>query len=286
MMLKKILFSKNIIHHIVIWMAIAFALSPVLWILSASFNPGGTLYGQQLIPNNPTLDHYITLLTSERYPFMIWLGNSLLVSLSASLLTVLLCALAAYSFSRFRFLGRRWGLLTLLLIQMFPVTLTFVAIYLFLLWIGKYIPPLGVNTLLGLIFVYLGKALGLNTWLMKGYFDTIPHDLEESAMIDGATQLQAFIRIILPLARPILAVVFILSFIANYSEYLLASILLTGSQKYTLAVGLHFFISGSYNTRWGTFSAAAIIGSLPILILFLVLQDQIISGLTGGALKG
>lgn len=278
--------SRILVPHIVIWMAIVFALFPVAWIFSASINPGQTLYGQSFIPQHPTFEHYWTLFTSDRYPFMLWLGNSLLVTITASLVTVFLCALAAYAFSRFRFWGRRWGLLTLLLIQMFPVMLAFVAIYLLLLWIGKYLPWLGVNTLLGLILVYLGASLGLNTWLMKGYFDTIPHDLEESALMDGATQFQAFIRIILPLSRPILTVIFILSFIANYSEYLLASILLTGTEKYTLAVGLHFFIVGNYNTHWGTFAAAAIIGALPILILFLALQKQLISGLTGGALKG
>jgi ABC-type maltose transport system permease subunit len=257
-----------------------------VWILSASLNAGGTLYGQSLIPSRPTGANYQTLFTSENYPFIRWIGNSILVSLAASVFTVSFSALAAYAFSRFRFRGRRAGLLSILLIQMFPVMLAFVAIYLFLLWLGERIPPIGVNTLGGLILVYLGNALGLNTWLMKGYFDTVPHSLEDSAKIDGATQLQSFIRVIVPLSRPILAVVFILTFINTYSEYLIASILLSGSERFTLSVGLRLFIVGQYNTRWGTFCAAAILGAVPILALFLALQDQIISGLTGGAEKG
>jgi len=277
---------KKIIQHMIIFAAIAFAFFPVVWIFSASINPGGTLYGQKLIPKHPTLEHYKVLFTDERYPFMLWLWNSLKVSAIASLIAVFLCALASYAFSRFHFRGRRTLLLTLLLVQMFPVMLAFVALYLLLLWIGKYVPFMGLNTHAGLILVYLGSALGLNTWLMKGYFDTIPHDLEEAALIDGATRFQAFVKIILPLARPILTVIFILTFIGNYSEYLLASVILTGMKKYTLAVGLNFFITTDYARHWGTFAAAAILGSLPVLVIFFSLQDQIISGLTGGGVKG
>ncbi|RKX54423.1 MAG: maltose ABC transporter permease MalG [Thermotoga sp.] len=277
---------KRTVQYVVIFAAIAFALFPVVWIISASINPGGTLYGQRLIPKNPTLDHYKVLFTDKRYPFVLWLWNSIKVSVTASLITVFLCALASYAFSRFHFRGRRTGLLTLLLIQMFPVMLAFVALYLLLLWIGKYLPFMGLNTHPGLILVYLGGALGFNTWLMKGYFDTIPHELEEAALIDGATRFQTFMKIIIPLARPILTVIFILTFIGDYSEYLLASIILTGTKKYTLAVGLNLFITSDYARHWGTFAAAAIIGSLPVLFLFFSLQKQIISGLTGGGVKG
>ena len=284
--MKKRLILKRIVQYTVIFSVMIFAFFPIIWILSASINPSGTLYGQSLIPKKPTIEHYKTLFTDKRYPFILWLLNSLKVSTIASAITVFLCALGSYAFSRFRFHGRRTLLLSLLLVQMFPVMLAFVAIYLLLLWLGKYIPFMGLNTHAGLILVYLGGSLGFNTWLMKGYFDTIPHDLEEAALIDGATRFQAFVRIILPLARPILTVIFILSFIGNYSEYLLASIILSDSKKYTLAVGLNFFISTDYARHWGTFAAAAILGSLPILIIFFSLQDQIVSGLTGGSVKG
>ena len=201
------------------------------------------------------------------------------------MITVFLCALGAYAFSRFRFRGRRAGLLALLLVQMFPQMLAMVAIYLLLIKIKEFVPWLGYNTHPGLIMVYLGGAMGFNTWFMKGYFDTIPRSVEESALVDGATPFQAFLRIVLPLARPILAVVLIIQFITTYSEYVLASILLKGTEMYTLAVGLRFFIQQAYDRRWGVFSAAAILGALLILAIFLPLQKLIISGLTGGAVK-
>lgn len=161
-----------------------------------------------------------------------------------------------------------------------------VAIYLLVLNIGKLVPALGINTHAGLIMVYLGGAMGVNAWLMKGYFDTIPNSLEESAMMDGATPFQAFWMIILPLARPILAVIFLLQFIGTYSEFILASILITSSEKYTLAVGLQMFIQDQYASRWGVFSAASVLGALPIVVLFLLLQKYLVSGLTAGAVKG
>ena len=161
-----------------------------------------------------------------------------------------------------------------------------VSIYLLVLSIGRIIPALGINTHAGLIMVYLGGAMGVNAWLMKGYFDTIPSSLEESAMIDGASPFQAFFMIILPLARPILAVVFLLQFIGTYSEFILASILITSTEKYTLAVGLQFFIQDQYASRWGVFAAASVLGALPIVILFTLLQKNLVTGLTSGAVKG
>lgn len=272
-------------RHLLIWLAIAYALFPAIWILSASFNPTNNLLEQRFIPRNPSFVHYRTLFTDPTSPFPTWVWNTIKVAGVTAIITVFLCALGAYAFSRFRFRGRRTGLLTLLLVQMFPQMLAMVAIYLLLLELGKYFPWLGLNTHLGLILVYLGGAMGFNTWFMKGYFDTIPRSLEESAMVDGATPFQAFWRIILPLARPILAVVLIIQFITSYGEYILASILLKGVDRYTLAVGLRFFIQEAYNRRWGTFAAASIMGAIVILIIFLPLQRLIISGLTRGAVK-
>jgi len=274
-----------IVRHALIWLVIVFALFPVVWIVSASFNPTNSLQTQQLIPRNPTLQHYRTLFTDPNVPFLRWLLNTLKISGITAVGTVILCALGAYAFSRFRFTGRRTGLLGLLIVQMFPQMLAMVAIYLLLLAISEYIPSFGLNTHPGLILVYLGGAMGFNTWFMKGYFDTIPRSLEESAMVDGATPFRAFIRIIIPLARPILAVVLIIQFITSYGEYILASILLRGTEMYTLSVGLRFFTQEAYSRRWGTFAAAAIIGALMILAIFLPLQRMIISGLTGGAVK-
>lgn len=274
-----------IVRHALIWIGVIYALFPILWILSASFNPTNNLLEQKLLPANPTLEHYRRLFTDPTIPFPRWVLNTVIVSGTTAVITVFLCALGAYAFSRFRFRGRRAGLLALLLVQMFPQMLAMVAIYLLLIKIKEFVPWLGYNTHPGLIMVYLGGAMGFNTWFMKGYFDTIPRSVEESALVDGATPFQAFLRIVLPLARPILAVVLIIQFITTYSEYVLASILLKGTEMYTLAVGLRFFIQQAYDRRWGVFSAAAILGALLILAIFLPLQKLIISGLTGGAVK-
>ncbi len=276
--------------HLLMLLLVAFALFPIIWIISASINPTGSLTGQKLIPDNATIENYRIFFANggEQYdtPFLLWLWNSLKLGLLTGVFGTFMCALGAYAFSRFRFKGRRTGLLSLLLIQMFPQMLAMVAIYFLLLQIGEYVPWAGLNTHLGLLMVYLGGTLGFNTWLMKGYFDSIPHSLEESARVDGASHFQAFIRIILPLARPILTVIFILTLIFVYSDFILASILLQGKEQYTLAVGLKLFIFNNYDQRWGIFAAAALIGAIPIVAIFLILQDQLIGGLTQGSVKG
>jgi ABC-type maltose transport system permease subunit len=168
---------------------------------------------------------------------------------------------------------------------MFPQMLAMVAIFLLVLSLGDIFPWAGLNTHTGLIFVYLGGAMGFNTWLMKGYFDTIPRSLEESARVDGATPFQAFYKIVLPLARPILATIFILSFISTYSEFILATILLRSNDQFTLAVGMNLLISDQYGRRWGMFAAGALIAMLPFLIVFILSQRSLVSGLTRGAVK-
>lgn len=284
-MLNKTSKKGKIIRHIIIWIAIAFALFPILWTISASFNPANSLIGQGLIPNNASLENYRELFNSDRHPFLIWLWNSIKISLVTSVFSVAFTALAAYPFSRFKFWGRRKGLFVILLIQIFPQMLAMVALYLLFLKIQQYLPMFGLNQHPALITIYLGGAIGVNTWLMKGYLDTIPTSLEEAAYIDGASKFQAFIRIILPLARPILAVLFVLQFIKTYSEYILASIILNTSEKFTLAVGLHLFISDMYAKRWGVFAAAALLGAIPIVVLFMMVQKYIVHGLIGGAVK-
>ena len=279
-------FFRGLWRHAVLLIFVLFALFPILWVVSASFNPANTLVGQSLIPKNASLANYREIFTSEQYPIALWIKNSIVIGLITSALVVVMTSLAAYAFSRFRFKGRREGLFASLLVQVFPQMLAAVSIYLLVLSIGKIFPALGINTHAGLIMVYLGGAMGVNAWLMKGYFDTIPTSLEESAMIDGASPFQAYYMIILPLARPILAVIFLLQFIGTYSEFILASILISSSEKYTLAVGLQLFIQDQYASRWGVFSAASVLGALPIVILFMFLQKYLVSGLTSGAVKG
>lgn len=221
---------------------------------------------------------------STYFRFVGWLGNSIFVALMVSLISVVVTAMAAYPFSRMRFPGRKQGLLTLLLVQMFPSIMFMIALYALLQFIGNYIPMLGLNSIGGLIFAYSGQ-IAFNIFLIKGYFDTIPDSLEESAMIDGATRFQAFRRVVIPLSRPILAVVAILTFMNIFNEFLIARILLQDIDKWTYAVGLWQF-SGRFETSWGPFTAAALIGAVPMVIFFLVLQDYIVGGLTKGAVKG
>ncbi|MFO7882440.1 MAG: ABC transporter permease subunit [Kosmotogaceae bacterium] len=221
---------------------------------------------------------------STYFYFMKWLFNSILIALSVAIISVLVAAFAAYPFSRMRFFGRSQGLLFLLLIQMFPTVMFMIAIYSLLQFLGNYVPFLGLDTITGMIFIYCGN-IAFNIWLIKGYFDTIPDSLEESALIDGANRLQTFWKIVLPLARPILAVIAILTFMNVFNEFVMASIILQSIDKWTYAVGLQQF-SGRFEASWGPFTAAALIGAIPMLTFFLLLQDQIVGGLTKGSVKG
>ena len=275
-----------ILRLTVAFIAILFSLFPVFFIISAAFNPTGAISTSDLIPVYPTLKHFRELFSSTLNPFPLWLWNSLKVSGITAVLSVMITALAAYAFSRFRFKGRRNLLLTLVLVQVFPNLLAIVSLYLMLLQIGSYIPFFGLNSHAGLILVYLGGTMGMGVWLMKGFFDSIPRDLDESAKVDGASDWQIFWRIIFPLVRPILAVIGILNFIGTFNDFILASVLLQSKEKMTFMVGLYQVVAGQFNTQWGLFAAGAIVGALPIVILYLVLQDQIVGGLTAGAVKG
>ncbi len=259
------------------------ALYPIVYVVMASVNPTNSL--SDLIPNEISFNNYNKLFNDSQYPVMQWILNSVKVASISTVLILFLTTLASYAFSRFRFSGRRQGLLLILLIQLFPNTLAIVSLYLLLLQIGDLIPWLGLNTHGGLILVYAGGALGFNTWLMKGFFDTIPRELDESANMDGATKTQTFVFILLPLVRPILAVIAILSFITTYGDFILARVMLSSKDNYTLAVGLNL-IQDDRAKNWGLFSAGALIGALPIVIVFLFMQKQLIGGLTSGSVKG
>jgi arabinogalactan oligomer / maltooligosaccharide transport system permease protein len=263
-----------------------YAIFPVVWIFSASINPSNSLVNQQLIPDNATFANYRALAASTLFPFRTWMWNSIKLATVVTVLGTLFTALAAYAFSRFRFRGRRSLLQTILLIQVFPNFLNMVALFLILQQLGRYIPWLSLNSHGGLILIYLGGILGVNTWLMKGFFDSIPRDLDEAATIDGAGPWQTFWWVIMPLVRPILVVVGLLIFVGTYSEFVLARVMLTTQENYTLAVGLSLFIRDQYANRWGTFAAGALIGALPVVIIFLALQRYLVGGLTAGSVKG
>jgi len=230
--------------------------------------------------------NFDVLLTSDRQPFMRWLFNTVVVASVTAILTVMITALSAYSFSRFRFQGRQQLLVLILLVQVFPNLLAMVAIFLMLQQIGNYLPFLGLNTLGGLILVYVGGAMGINIWLMKGFFDSVPRDIDESALVDGASHWQTYWQLIFPLVRPILIVVGILSFVGTFNEFILARVLLRDKESWTLMVGLWGYISDNFARDWGIFAAGAVIGAIPTLVIYLALQDQIVGGLTQGSVKG
>ena len=267
--------------------AVLFAVGPVLLIVSASLDPRDSMTSQRLIPPGATGKNYSDLFTSKVHPFGKWLLNTLKISSITAVLTIFICSISAYAFSRFRFRGRRSLLLSVFLIQVFPNALTMIATFLLIQAIGRFVPGLGLNSHGGLILVYLGGAMGINTWLMKGYFDSVPRSLDESAKIDGASNWQIYWKIIIPVVKPIIAVVTLLSFISAYSDFLIPQIIIQDTNKFTLAVGLTLFIrSGQYSQSWGVFAAGALIGAVPIVVLYLFLQDFLVSGLTAGAVKG
>lgn len=272
-------------RHLVGIIACVFAGFPILYIVSASLNQQGTLISSNKLFTGLTLANYLELFHMPQQPFGAWYVNTIVIGLSSAALSVFLGALAAYAFSRLRFYGRRTGLFSLILVQMFPQVLSIVAIYLLLSHFGDVFPLLGINSRLALILVYLGSALGVNTYLMYGFFNTMPKEIDEAAKIDGAGHARIFFTIILPLVSPILAVVALLSFIATANEYAVASTVLVSPEKQTLAVGLYGFVSQKFSQNWGLFSAGAVLAAVPVVVIFICLQKYIVSGLTAGAVK-
>ncbi len=272
-------------RHLVAIAAVAFSLGPIVFVLSAALNPLGTLSSSTLIPTGASLDNFTRLLQDTNFPS--WFMNSVAIAGLASLISLFLSALAAFAFSRLRFKGRRTGLMSLLLIQMFPQFLAVVALFLIFSKITDLWPAIGFNTWWGMILLYLGGALGVNTWLMKGFFDTIPKELDESATVDGASHTGIFFRILLPLVSPILAVSALLSFIGTINEFLLANLFLTDGGSKTLAVGLYGLVQGSErNTNFGIFCAGTLLTAIPTVGVFMYLQRYIVEGLSAGAVKG
>ncbi|MER7888374.1 sugar ABC transporter permease [Micromonospora sp. NPDC094482] len=272
-------------RHLVGVLAVVFSLFPIVFVLSAALNPRGTLSSTELVPTDGvSVENFGNLFA--QFAFARWFANSLLVAGLAALVSIFLSALAAYAFSRMRFAGRRIGLLALLLIQMFPQFLAVVAIFLIFTTITDLWPGIGFNTPWGLFLLYMGGALGVNTWLMKGFFDTLPRELDESATMDGATHAQVFFRIMLPLVAPILAVTALLSFIGTINEFMLANVFLTDTESKTLAVGMYGMVAGERNNNFGMFAAATLLTAIPTVLVFQLLQRYIVSGLTSGAVKG
>lgn len=274
--------SKLEVAFIYLFFVIMFVIIgyPLLWTVMMSINPGTNMLVTQLFPDNPTLEHYKWLFTSPNSDYLIWYKNSLGVAVANSIGSVILTSLVAYAFSRYKFIGRKYGLYMFLLLQMFPALMGMVALYILLTTIGL------TDSLVGLTIIYLGGQIPFNAWLVKGYFDTIPRELDEAAKIDGAGHLRIFWTIMLPLAKPILAVVALFNFMAPFMDFLLPRIVLTSPEKYTLALGLYNFINDQFSTNFTRFSAGAILIAVPIALVFLLLQRYLIGGLTAGATKG
>ncbi|WP_093050388.1 sugar ABC transporter permease [Salipaludibacillus aurantiacus] len=275
---------KNLLEMIGIYTVIGIMfviiLYPLLWTLGVSFNPGRGLYGAQIIPDNWSLAHYEWLFFDPRSNYLTWYKNTLIVALSVSALATFTVGLTAYAFSRYRFKGRKNGLYAFLLLQMFPVLMAMVALYILLNTVGL------LDSLVGLIIIYIGGAIPMNAFLVKGYFDTLPRELDESAKIDGAGHFRIFFQILLPLAKPILAVVALFNFMAPFMDFILPRIVLRSPENFTLALGLFNFVNDEFANTFTRFAAGAILIAVPIALVYLFLQRYLISGLASGATKG
>lgn len=265
------------ISRVIIWIVIVAVMFPALWIIMSSFSAGDSFFLSSLFPKKLSLEHYIELFTET--DFVLWVWNSLKMCLIVAVLQLAMTTLAAYAFSRMRFTGRKYGLMTLLVLQVFPNSMAVSGYYILVYNFGL------VDNSLALILVLAGGS-AFNIWLLKSYIDGIPRELDEAAMVDGAGHFKVFYKIILPLAMPQLVVIFLFSFIATYSEYVISSVFLQTPGKMTLALGLQSFITNQFAAHWTLFSAAAVISSVPIMIVFMALQKYIQNGLVAGGVKG
>jgi arabinogalactan oligomer/maltooligosaccharide transport system permease protein len=252
---------------------------PVLVVINTSLRPSNALYttSLRLIPEGATLRAYGAILFEK--PFLLWMRNSLIVAIAVTLFGVALASTAGYAFSRFRFPGRKSGMIALLVTQMFPATMLLLPLFVLMRGLGL------VDTLLGLIVAYTATVLPFTVWTMKGYYDTIPRDLEEAAMVDGSSQIGAFVRVVLPLARPALMITGLFSFMAGWSEFIVARVILSSQSLYTLPLGLEG-LAGTFQTEWATYSAGSLLVSVPVVALFLILNRFLVGGLTLGGVKG
>jgi arabinogalactan oligomer/maltooligosaccharide transport system permease protein len=276
----------NLWRHAVALFAVLFALFPIYMVIISSLNPSGSLQVTSIIPTEISFINYTQLFTDPTIPFMRWMLNSLYIAGLVSILSVVIGAASAFAFSRLRFKGKKIGLQTLLLVQMFPAILALAAVFVIMERVYNFAPEIGIGTQAGLMLVYLGGSMGVNIWLLKGFVDSIPLELDEAARIDGASPMQIYWQIFVPLAAPVLAVVALLTFIGTFNEYILARLFLVEMETRTVAVGLQQFIGGQFSTNWGAFAAGSILASIPIVVIFLSLQRYIIAGLTAGSVKG
>lgn len=270
---------KRLVINLLLILACVVAIYPLLQVLTISLRPGDRLFSTSLalIPDGATLSSYQQVLFHS--DFAIWIYNSLAISVVAAILGVCFATPAGYAFSRFGFPGKRAGLVFLLATQMIPAGMLLIPIFLVLFKLGL------IDHYLGMILAYLTTICPFAIWILKGYFDTIPPDLEEAAMVDGTTRLGAFWRVIIPLSMPPIALTFLFGFTSAWSEYLLARTVIQRAELFTWPLGIYTF-QGQYQTEWGLFAAASILISIPVLLLFTFMGRWMISGLTLGGVKG
>jgi len=277
---------ENLWRHIVAVFVSLFALFPIYLVVISSINPTGSLQVTSFIPTSGSLTNFSRLFNDPAIPYLTWMKNSLVIAGTVAVLSVVVGAASAFAFSRLKFKGKRAGIKMLLLVQMFPALLALSAVYVIMERVYTFAPAIGLGTQPGLLLVYMGGAMGVNIWLLKGFVDSIPMELDEAARVDGASAVQTYWLIFVPLAAPVLAVVSLLSFIGTFNEFIMARLFLVDMESRTIAVGLQGFIGGQYSQNWGPFAAGSIIASIPIVIIFLSLQKYIINGLTAGSVKG
>jgi arabinogalactan oligomer/maltooligosaccharide transport system permease protein len=278
--------ANNLWRHVVAITVCLFSLFPLYLVIISSLNPTGSLNLTSFIPTEISFKNFSLLFNDPRIPYLTWMRNSLIIAGAVAILSVTIGAASAFAFSRLRFKGKITGLKLLLLVQMFPAILAISAVYVIMERVQTFAPAIGLGTKPGLLLVYLGGAMGVNIWLLKGFVDTIPAELDEAAKVDGASPMQIYWLIFIPLATPVLSVVALLSFIGTFNEFILARLFLVDMPDRTIAVGLQAFIGGQYTQNWGPFAAGSIIASVPIVIIFLSLQKYIVNGLTAGSVKG
>jgi arabinogalactan oligomer/maltooligosaccharide transport system permease protein len=277
---------ENLWRHSIAIATCLFSLFPLYLVILSSLKTSGSLQVGSFIPHEVSLDNFRFLFESPKTPYVLWFKNSLVIASTVAISSVFIGAASAYAFSRLKFKGKKLGIRLLLLVQMFPAVLAISAVYVIMERVYTFAPNIGLGSQGGLILVYLGGSMGVNIWLLKGFVDSIPAELDEAAKIDGASPVQTYWLIFLPLATPVLAVVCLLSFIGTFNEFILARLFLVEMEGRTIAVGLQQFIGGQYASNWGPFAAGSILASIPIVIIFLSLQRFIVNGLTAGSVKG
>ncbi len=270
--------GRVLVHAFLVFFTLG-TVYPILQIVTISLRPSDQLYSTSLslVPDGATLRAYRVMLFEK--PFLLWLRNSFIVSMAVTVLGVTLASTAAYAFSRFRFPGRQQGLYLFLMTQMFPATMLMLPLYVLLKALHL------LDTFAGLVVAYTATALPFCVWTMRGYYDTIPVELEQAAMIDGCTPWQAFTRVTLPLAAPALAITALFSFMAAWSEFLVARIVISQQQLYTLPLGLES-LAGQFQTEWANYAAGSLLICVPVMVLFVALNRWIVGGLNLGGVKG